>query len=183
METLFVMKMMSRLRGNHLFKSHERFGVNHPKDFSLLPYFNSDLTSNHLTLTILLWTVLQCPSETYDALHKSTKDFPDEVVSFMRQHQLMWEPVLPLGGRPVLTKVNAAYMLKRVVVDRVDAEEGPYDVLHLGTGEEGMRGHWERKWGDIKGKGWICWNVSKYLRVDESVGWKQFKWQVNHSLR
>ncbi|XP_018541876.1 LOW QUALITY PROTEIN: semaphorin-3D [Lates calcarifer] len=74
-----------------------------------------------------------CPSETYDALHKSTKDFPDEVVSFMRQHQLMWEPVLPLGGRPILTQVTAPYMLKRVVVDRVDAEDGPYDVLHLGT--------------------------------------------------
>ncbi|XP_070697645.1 semaphorin-3D [Pempheris klunzingeri] len=74
-----------------------------------------------------------CPSETYDALHKSTKDFPDEVVSFMRQHQLMWEPVLPLGGRPILTQVNAPYMLKRVVVDRVDAEDGAYDVLHLGT--------------------------------------------------
>ncbi|KAG7235644.1 hypothetical protein INR49_002406, partial [Caranx melampygus] len=74
-----------------------------------------------------------CPSETYDALHKSTKDFPDEVVSFMRQHQLMWEPVLSLGGRPILTRINTAYMLKRVVVDRVDAEEGPYDVLHLGT--------------------------------------------------
>ncbi|XP_033482610.2 semaphorin-3D [Epinephelus lanceolatus] len=74
-----------------------------------------------------------CPSETYDALHKSTKDFPDEVVSFMRQHQLMWEPVLPLGGRPILTQVNRPYMLKRVVVDRVDAEDGPYDVLHLGT--------------------------------------------------
>lgn len=74
-----------------------------------------------------------CPSETYDALHKSTKDFPDEVVSFMRQHQLMWEPVLPLGGRPILTRVNSPYMLKRVVVDRVDAEDGPYDVLHLGT--------------------------------------------------
>ncbi|XP_051249091.1 semaphorin-3D [Dicentrarchus labrax] len=74
-----------------------------------------------------------CPSETYDALHKSTKDFPDEVVSFMRQHQLMWEPILPLGGRPILTRVNAAYMLNKVVVDRVDAEDGPYDVLHLGT--------------------------------------------------
>uniref|UniRef100_UPI003AAD5D15 semaphorin-3D n=1 Tax=Centroberyx gerrardi TaxID=166262 RepID=UPI003AAD5D15 len=74
-----------------------------------------------------------CPSETYDPLHKSTKDFPDEVVSFMRQHQLMWEPVLPLGRRPVLTRVNAPYMLQRVVVDRVDAEDGPYDVLHLGT--------------------------------------------------
>lgn len=74
-----------------------------------------------------------CPSETYDPLHKSTKDFPDEVVSFMRQHQLMWEPVLPLGGKPILTRVNAPYMLQRVVVDRVDAEDGPYDVLHLGT--------------------------------------------------
>uniref|UniRef100_A0A3Q3FYU8 Si:dkey-49n23.1 n=1 Tax=Labrus bergylta TaxID=56723 RepID=A0A3Q3FYU8_9LABR len=76
-----------------------------------------------------------CPSETYDALHKSTKDFPDEVVSFMRQHQLMFEPVIPLSGRPILTHVNSTYMLKKVVVDRVDAEDGPYDVLHLGTGE------------------------------------------------
>uniref|UniRef100_A0A667WZJ2 Si:dkey-49n23.1 n=1 Tax=Myripristis murdjan TaxID=586833 RepID=A0A667WZJ2_9TELE len=74
-----------------------------------------------------------CPSETYDPLHKSTKDFPDEVVSFMRQHQLMWEPVLPLGHRPILTRVNVPYMLQKVVVDRVDAEDGPYDVLHLGT--------------------------------------------------
>lgn len=74
-----------------------------------------------------------CPSETYDALYKSTKDFPDEVVSFMRQHQLMWEPVMPLGGKPILTRINSPYLLKRVVVDRVDAEDGPYDVLHLGT--------------------------------------------------
>lgn len=72
-----------------------------------------------------------CPSETYDGLHKSTKDFPDEVVDFMQQHQLMWEPVLPLGGRSVLT--NSPHMLKRVVVDRVDAEGGPCDILYLGT--------------------------------------------------
>ncbi|RVE73358.1 hypothetical protein OJAV_G00049480 [Oryzias javanicus] len=74
-----------------------------------------------------------CPSETYDARLKSTKDFPDDAVSFMRQHQLMWEPVLPLGRRPVLTRVGAASLLRKVVVDRVDAEDGPYDVLHLGT--------------------------------------------------
>lgn len=74
-----------------------------------------------------------CPSETYDVLHKSTKDFPDDVISFMRQHQLMWEPVLPLGGRPVLTRVQQDYLLKKVVVDRVEAEDGAYDVLHLGT--------------------------------------------------
>ncbi|CAL8337771.1 unnamed protein product [Merluccius merluccius] len=74
-----------------------------------------------------------CPSETYDALYRSTRDLPDEVVSFMRQHQLMWEPVIPLMNRPVLTLSNAPYGLRKVVVDRVETDEGPYDVLHLGT--------------------------------------------------
>ncbi|XP_056294172.1 semaphorin-3D isoform X2 [Pseudoliparis swirei] len=74
-----------------------------------------------------------CPSETYAPLRSSTQDFPDEVVRFMRQHQLMWDPVRPAGGRPVLTRVNQLHLLKRVVVDRVEAEDGPYHVLHLGT--------------------------------------------------
>ncbi|KAJ3602664.1 hypothetical protein NHX12_030413 [Muraenolepis orangiensis] len=74
-----------------------------------------------------------CPSETYDALYRSTRDLPDDVVSFMRQHQLMWEPILPLGNRPVLTLTSAPYCLRKVAVDRVDTDEGPYDVLHLGT--------------------------------------------------
>lgn len=71
----------------------------------------------------------------------------------MRQHQLMWEPVLPLGGKPILTKVNAAYMLKKVVVDRVDAEDGHYDVLHLGTGEEGGHGGSQFSWFMVKTAG------------------------------
>ena len=54
----------------------------------------------------------------------------------MRAHQLMWDPVLPLGRRPVLTRVNSTSILKRVVVDRVEAEDGAYEVLHLGTGRE-----------------------------------------------
>jgi len=58
----------------------------------------------------------------------------------MRQHQLMWDPVRPAGGRPVLTRVNQLHLLKRVVVDRVEAEDGPYHVLHLGTGEGGGGG-------------------------------------------
>ncbi|XP_016382977.1 semaphorin-3D-like [Sinocyclocheilus rhinocerous] len=74
-----------------------------------------------------------CPSETYDPLHKSTRDFPDDVVSFMRTHQLMWEPVMPIHRRPVFTRINTPYRLKKLVVDRVDAEDGQYDVLHLGT--------------------------------------------------
>ncbi|XP_035244787.1 semaphorin-3D isoform X1 [Anguilla anguilla] len=74
-----------------------------------------------------------CPSETYDPLHKSTRDFPDDVVSFMRGHQLMWEPVVPINRRPVFMRPGAPYSLKRVVVDRVEAEDGQYDVLYLGT--------------------------------------------------
>lgn len=74
-----------------------------------------------------------CPSVTYDPLHKSTRDFPDDLVSFMRGHHLMWEPVLPVTRRPVFTLVNVSYTLRRLVVDRVDAADGRYDVLHLGT--------------------------------------------------
>ncbi|KAM9443497.1 semaphorin-3D [Clarias gariepinus] len=74
-----------------------------------------------------------CPSETYDPLHKSTRDFPDDVMSFMRGHQLMWEPVMPIHRRPLFTQINAPYRLKKLVVDRVDAEDGQYSVLHLGT--------------------------------------------------
>ncbi|XP_061642322.1 semaphorin-3D-like isoform X2 [Phyllopteryx taeniolatus] len=74
-----------------------------------------------------------CPSETYDALHESTQDFPDEVVSFMRRHQLMWEAVLPAGGRPIFTRVNASHLLTSLVVDRPDTEDGRTVVLFLGT--------------------------------------------------
>ncbi len=46
----------------------------------------------------------------------------------------MWEPVIPIHRHPVFTRINAPYRLKKLVVDRVDAEDGQYDVLHLGTG-------------------------------------------------
>jgi len=76
----------------------------------------------------------QCPSETYDPLLQSTKDFPDEVISFMRAHQLMWEPVYPQGRQPVLVRVNVPYRLRRLLVHRLETESRHYDVLFLGTG-------------------------------------------------
>uniref|UniRef100_A0A663EVC1 Semaphorin 3D n=1 Tax=Aquila chrysaetos chrysaetos TaxID=223781 RepID=A0A663EVC1_AQUCH len=75
-----------------------------------------------------------CPSETYDPLLRSTKDFPDEVISFMRAHQLMWEPVYPQGRQPVLVRVNVPYRLRRLLVHRLETESRHYDVLFLGTG-------------------------------------------------
>ncbi|NXM60511.1 SEM3D protein, partial [Illadopsis cleaveri] len=74
-----------------------------------------------------------CPSETYDPLLQSTKDFPDELISFMRSHQLMWEPVYPQGGQPVLVRVNVPYRLRRLLVHRLDTQSREYDVLFLGT--------------------------------------------------
>ncbi|XP_030139359.4 semaphorin-3D [Taeniopygia guttata] len=74
-----------------------------------------------------------CPSETYDPLLQSTKDFPDELISFVRSHQLMWEPVYPQGRQPVLLRVNVPYRLRRLLVHRLDAESREYDVLFLGT--------------------------------------------------
>uniref|UniRef100_A0A8D0EIV7 Semaphorin 3D n=1 Tax=Strix occidentalis caurina TaxID=311401 RepID=A0A8D0EIV7_STROC len=74
-----------------------------------------------------------CPSETYDPLLQSTKDFPDEVISFMRTHQLMWEPVYPQGRQPVLVRVNVPYRLRRLLVHRLEMESRHYDVLFLGT--------------------------------------------------
>ncbi|NXF43041.1 SEM3D protein, partial [Oceanites oceanicus] len=76
-----------------------------------------------------------CPSETYDPLLQSTKDFPDEVISFMRTHQLMWEPVYPQGRQPVLVRVNVPYRLRRLLVHRLEMESRHYDVLFLGTDE------------------------------------------------
>ncbi|CAG13033.1 unnamed protein product, partial [Tetraodon nigroviridis] len=74
-----------------------------------------------------------CPSKTYDSRIKTTKDFPDEVVSFVRFHPLMYHSVHPLTRRPVFTRVRVDYTLTKIVVDRVLAEDGQYEVMFLGT--------------------------------------------------
>ncbi|XP_021490905.1 semaphorin-3G [Meriones unguiculatus] len=63
----------------------------------------------------------------------STKDYPDEVLKFVRDHPLMFQPVRPRRGRPVLVKTHLAQQLRQIVVDRVEAEDGTYDVIFLGT--------------------------------------------------
>ncbi|XP_070611040.1 semaphorin-3D isoform X2 [Erythrolamprus reginae] len=74
-----------------------------------------------------------CPSRTYDPAVKTTRDFPDDVISFIRRHPLMHRAVQPVGGAPVFTQVNVDHRLTQIVVDRVTAEDGQYDVLFLGT--------------------------------------------------
>lgn len=74
-----------------------------------------------------------CPSKTYDPRIKTTKDFPDEVVRFIRFHPLMYRSVYPLTGHPVFTRVKVDYTLTHIVVDRVLADDGQYEVMFLGT--------------------------------------------------
>uniref|UniRef100_A0A4W5LHC3 Sema domain, immunoglobulin domain (Ig), short basic domain, secreted, (semaphorin) 3D n=1 Tax=Hucho hucho TaxID=62062 RepID=A0A4W5LHC3_9TELE len=45
----------------------------------------------------------------------------------------MFRSVYPLTGRPVFTRVRVDYTLTRIVVDRVMAEDGQYEVMFLGT--------------------------------------------------
>uniref|UniRef100_A0A803TWZ3 Semaphorin 3D n=1 Tax=Anolis carolinensis TaxID=28377 RepID=A0A803TWZ3_ANOCA len=74
-----------------------------------------------------------CPSKTYDPLIKSTRDFPDDVISFIKRHPVMHKSVYPVTGAPVFTQINVDYRLTQIVVDRVMAEDGQYDVMFLGT--------------------------------------------------
>lgn len=46
----------------------------------------------------------------------------------------MSKPVYPLHRQPVLVKTNLQHRLRQLVVDRVEAEDGQYDVMFIGTG-------------------------------------------------
>ncbi|XP_057887749.1 semaphorin-3G [Melospiza georgiana] len=77
-----------------------------------------------------------CPSKTTNQPRRqygTTKDFPDEVLHFARAHPLMFQPVLPRHRRPLLVKTDLPQRPRRLVVDRVEAEDGQHDILFLGT--------------------------------------------------
>lgn len=42
--------------------------------------------------------------------------------------------MLPQGGRPLFVRVGVHYKFSRLLVDRVEAVDGQYDVLFIGTG-------------------------------------------------
>ncbi|KAM7412310.1 hypothetical protein PAMA_021998 [Pampus argenteus] len=73
-----------------------------------------------------------CPSSTYGS-YSSTREYPDDVIFFSRTHPLLQENVLPLGERPLLVRVGVHYKFSKLLVDRVEAIDGTYDVLFIGT--------------------------------------------------
>ncbi|XP_061663906.1 semaphorin-3aa isoform X1 [Syngnathoides biaculeatus] len=73
-----------------------------------------------------------CPSKTFGGFD-STKDLPDDVITFARGHPAMFNSVHPIGGRPIMVRTDVDYQFSQLVVDRVEAEDGQYDVLFIGT--------------------------------------------------
>uniref|UniRef100_A0A3Q3QCF8 Sema domain, immunoglobulin domain (Ig), short basic domain, secreted, (semaphorin) 3E n=1 Tax=Monopterus albus TaxID=43700 RepID=A0A3Q3QCF8_MONAL len=64
----------------------------------------------------------------------SSKEFPDEVLRFVRSHPVMYHPVLPQHRRPVLLQTEPGRRrLTQLAVDRVHAQDGHYHVLYIGT--------------------------------------------------
>ncbi|XP_075713482.1 semaphorin-3A [Rhinoderma darwinii] len=73
-----------------------------------------------------------CPSKTFGGFD-STKDLPDEVIMFARSHPAMYNSVFPINNRPIIIKTEVDYQFSQIVVDRVEAEDGQYDVMFIGT--------------------------------------------------
>lgn len=48
----------------------------------------------------------------------------------------MYQAIKPAHKKPILVKTDGKYNLKQIAVDRVEAEDGQYDVLFIGTGKE-----------------------------------------------
>lgn len=73
-----------------------------------------------------------CPSKTFGGF-ESTKDLPDDVITFARSHPAMYNPVFPINNRPIIVKTDVDYQFTQIVVDKVEAEDGQYDVMFIGT--------------------------------------------------
>ncbi|XP_039529237.1 semaphorin-3F isoform X1 [Pimephales promelas] len=74
-----------------------------------------------------------CPGGTFTPNMKSTKDYPDEVINFMRNHPTMYNTVYPVHKRPLVVRTNVDYEFTTITVDQVTAADGNYEVLFLGT--------------------------------------------------
>ncbi|XP_019720690.1 semaphorin-3F-like [Hippocampus comes] len=74
-----------------------------------------------------------CPGGTFTPGIRSSKSFSDEAVNFIRAHPLMFQPVYPIHRRPLVVRTGVDYRFTALVVDQVDAVDGRYEVLFLGT--------------------------------------------------
>ncbi|KAM9855066.1 LOW QUALITY PROTEIN: semaphorin-3E [Aulostomus maculatus] len=75
-----------------------------------------------------------CASKVNGGGFSSSKEFPDEVLRFVRSHPVMYRPVLPQHRRPILLQTEPQRRkLTQIAVDKVLAQDGHYHVLYIGT--------------------------------------------------
>uniref|UniRef100_A0A8C5F0S6 Sema domain-containing protein n=1 Tax=Gopherus evgoodei TaxID=1825980 RepID=A0A8C5F0S6_9SAUR len=74
-----------------------------------------------------------CPGGVFTPGLGSTREFPDELVTFVRSHPLMYDPVYPAPRRPLLVRAGLPYSFTTLAVDLAQAADGRYEVLFLGT--------------------------------------------------
>ncbi|XP_006633538.2 semaphorin-3C isoform X1 [Lepisosteus oculatus] len=74
-----------------------------------------------------------CPGGAFTPNILTTKDFPDDVVTFIRNHPVMYNPIYPINKEPLVVRSQADYKYTAVAVDQVIAADGRYHVLFLGT--------------------------------------------------
>uniref|UniRef100_A0A671L854 Semaphorin-3C-like n=1 Tax=Sinocyclocheilus anshuiensis TaxID=1608454 RepID=A0A671L854_9TELE len=74
-----------------------------------------------------------CPGGAFTPHIQSTKEFPDDVVTFVRNHPIMFNPIYPVGRKPLVVRTHADYKYTSIAVDQVTAADGHYQVLFLGT--------------------------------------------------
>ncbi|XP_017158394.1 semaphorin-3C [Poecilia reticulata] len=74
-----------------------------------------------------------CPGGAFTPDIHTTKEFPDDVVNFVRNHPVMFNAIYPVGRRPLVVRTGASYRYTAVAVDQVMAADGNYQVLFLGT--------------------------------------------------
>ncbi|XP_041110547.1 semaphorin-3E [Polyodon spathula] len=74
-----------------------------------------------------------CASKMNGGQYTSSKGYPDDVLRFVRAHPVMYQSVYPVNKRPALLKTDGKYNLKQIAVDRVEADDGHYNVLFVGT--------------------------------------------------
>uniref|UniRef100_A0A8C1YN38 Semaphorin-3C n=1 Tax=Cyprinus carpio TaxID=7962 RepID=A0A8C1YN38_CYPCA len=74
-----------------------------------------------------------CPGGAFTPHTQSTKEFPDDVVTFVRNHPVMFNPIYPVGRKPLVVRTHSDYKYTSIAVDQVTAADGHYQVLFLGT--------------------------------------------------
>lgn len=103
-----------------------------PMQLMALLYFPTPSFTLSISVTPSLW---QCASKVNGGGFSNSKEFPDEVLRFVRSHPVMYRPVLPQHRRPVLLQTEPGRRkLTQIAVDRVQAQDGHYHVLYIGTG-------------------------------------------------